>query len=417
MSSGADMERIVLVLGKNYSTPLGVIRSLGKAGYTVEMLYISRKVSEADILKSSRYLHRLVTVDEEKDEKAIDALTHAFDTEKYQYILFPTDDYSASLIDRFQAVLESRYLMPHVIGDSVTRLMDKSVQSRLARETGFRTAKEWTVSLSDTPVRIPEDIEFPCFIKPLISAKGGKLGISRCSDRKELKSHLAEMQRTDPDRYVIIQEYLNIIREYTIGGVCSDQQIYIPATIRKLQIAQYNRGITLSGELADNETIADCFDLVVSYLKKVRYVGMFDFEVLETDKGFYFGELNLRCGGPSYSYFLAGANLPATAVEVICGGKLDDGKAEIRLGRPFINNKVAWEDYSNLFMSEKQLQQIISEIPDSLLSDTDDPEPERTFSEMMPNRYRKHRHRQIIKKFIPKALLRFYLDAKQQKHQ
>lgn len=407
------MSQRVLVLGKNYSTPLGVIRSLGKAGFSVDMLYISRKTKEAEILRACKYLDRLIIIDEENDKKVIKALLEESRNRQEKTVIFPTDDYSASFIDRCNPQLQNLFLMPHAIADSVTRLMDKSVQSKLAREIGFQTAREWIVDLSRSPVVLPENIPYPCFVKPLVSAKGGKVGIAKCDNREDLEETIIAMQRRDPQRSVMIQEYLHIIQEYTIGGVCQDQRVFIPAVIRKIQIAQYNKGITLSGVLVENTELADCLDQIYEYLQSVHYVGMFDFEVLLTDKGFYFGEMNYRCGGPSYAYFLGGVNLPAMAVETICARSVPlTVNHDIRYGETFLNLKVAWEDYANLFISKKELKKIIEEKSTTLLTDDADPEPLAVFNSMMPKRYSAFRRKRILKKtvkrFIPKRLIDHY---------
>ena len=41
------------------------------------------------------------------------------------------------------------------------------------------------------------------------------------------------MQARLKERSVLVQEFLNIQEEYTIGGVCNDQDVYIPAIIKK----------------------------------------------------------------------------------------------------------------------------------------------------------------------------------------
>ena len=404
------MEKRILVLGKNYSTPLGVIRSLGKAGYTVDMLYISKKVNEAEIVKASRFLSRLVIVDEEKDEKVLAALMKEFSAEENDYLLFPTDDYSASFIDRYAEQLKG-YRMQRVLEDSVTRLMDKSVQNALARELGFLTPKEWILSLEDAAAEIPAEVPFPCFLKPMISAKGGKLGIRKCETREELEEGLRYMREKEPHRSVLIQEFLNIKREYTIGGICNDQKVYIPAVICKTRIAQYNRGVTLSGILISNKKLS-CMREVEEYLRRVRFVGMFDLEILETEEGFYFGELNLRCGGPSYAYYLGGINLPEMTAELIYNGVFRPEGRKVVLGEQFLNNKVVWEDYANRFISKGKRKALYEQIPLTLLYDEEDPEPEEVFDRIMPAVYCKKRFKLGIKKKIPTKLLKIYQTKK-----
>ena len=404
------MAQRVLVLGKNYSTPLGVVRSLAKTGYTVDVLYIYGDKNAVPILKASRYISRLVVVNEKNDRKVLETLQRDFNGEENDYLLFPTDDYSASFIDRYKDKLQA-YHMPYVKEDSVTRLMDKTVQNALAKEVGFQTPKEWIVPLDEKPLSIPEDIPYPCFIKPKVSAKGGKLGIRKCETRQELEEGLAYMQEKEPQGCVLIQEFLKIKREYTIDGVCNDQEVYIPAVIYKTGIAQYNKGVTLSGTMIRNNKL-ECIPMIEDYLRKVRYVGMFDIEILETDEGYYFGELNFRCGGPGYAYFLGGVNLPKMTADLFFEGEFRTGSETVVPGTKFLNNKVVWEDYANLFISKKKLKKLYLQFPKTLLSDEEDPEPEKVFDRIMPGVFRKKRIKLMVKRFVPKKALQVYRKRK-----
>ena len=48
-----------IVLGWNYSTSLGVVRSLGMAGYTVDLYFVAKTVGSSRITASSKYLRRV----------------------------------------------------------------------------------------------------------------------------------------------------------------------------------------------------------------------------------------------------------------------------------------------------------------------------------------------------------------------
>ena len=303
------MKANVVVLGKNYSTPLGVARSLAKADYRVEVLYIATHAGDSKIVASCKYIDRLVEIVGRHDQEVIDALTERFAEEGQKKVLFPTDDYTASLIDRYSNVLQDRFLLPHVVSGTVTQSMDKSVQSVLAKKAGLHTATEWVVSLDTDDIAIPEGIVFPCFVKPMVSAMGGKSELEKCESLQALQNKLVKMRTRQRDRSVLIQEFLNIRQEYTIGGVCNDQEIVLPAIIKKSVVARHNRGVTLQGTIVENDELSEYLSTIIGFLKSVRFVGMFDMEVLMTDKGLYFGELNLRAGGPSYSYFHSGVNL------------------------------------------------------------------------------------------------------------
>ena len=390
----------VIVLGKNYLTPLGIIRALAKAGYTVELLYIASKKGDSSIAEASKYLSRVVEIVGRNDQAVFNALVSMFASEGTKNVLFPTDDYTASLIDHFRDALKGMFYMPYIIEGSVSEMMNKSIQANIAQKCGLKTAKEWVVSLNTDRISIPNNIIFPCFVKPLVSALGRKSELEKCENYQALETKLYKMQSVFKERSVLVQEFLNIQKEYTIGGVCNDQVIFLPAVIEKSMIAQHNRGITLSGKVIDPNEISEALPLIVTFLKRVRYVGMFDMEILKTDKGIFFGELNLRCGGPSYSYFRCGINLPKYTIQAILHQKFDESSDKVKLNQRFFNNKAAWEDYMDGYISNSDIKNLYKDCEISLLTDESDPDPEKMFNKVMKPYYQQRRLKHKIKKLI-----------------
>lgn len=378
------MQKEVVVLGKNQLITLGVIRSLAKAGYSVGLLYVAQKKGDSKVPAASKYVNKTVELVQCSDEAIVDALLREFDYKDTRAVLFPTDDYTALLIDRFRVKLGDKYDIPHIINGSVAEIMDKSCQGQLAKECGVRTPIEWTVSLDTDEISIPDDMVYPCFVKPLVSALSTKNELSKCENFQELKAILGKMQNRLRERSVLIQEFLNVQREYTIGGVCNDQEVFIPAIIRKDIVAQKSRGVTLQGKVVDKNLIAEDLPPIINFLKHIRFVGMFDLEVMVTDHGLYFCELNLRCGGPSYAYFKSGVNLPELAVCAMTHNTFDASRFQLRFDKSFYNNKCAWDDYANGYLNRAAFKTITSECDFSLISDDgDDPVPERRFKRMI----------------------------------
>ena len=382
---------------KNYLTLLGVIRSLGKAGYHIQMIFISSRREEANILKASKYSSTIIVLDSPDDEILLSTLEEMATNKDNQTALFPTDDYSVSFIDRFQESLKVKYLFPHAIKKSITEMMDKRTQCQMAKQAGFNVVDGSVILLKEKPYPIPLSITFPCFIKPVLSSKGGKTGIGKCDCREDLEKALDKMRNRDQEGEAYIQEYLNIKQEYTIGGICCDQQVFIPAVIRKDIIAKHNKGVTLKGVLVSNNELLECFDAILKYLRLTRYIGMFDMEILKTDKGFYFGEMNFRCGGPSYAYTHAGVNLPQIAVEVINNEHMDEQENNITLGESFVNNKVIWEDYSENILKMYEIRRICRNTDYFLLCDSNDKEPEKYFDKLKRKYILKHKKKKLKK--------------------
>jgi len=376
----------VTVLSRNYSTGLGIIRSLGAAGFTVDLVASVKKSGSSIIAASSRYVRsntevKLSALQEDKGETLLEKLIELGCTREMS-VLFPADDFTASVMDRFRDRLEQYYIMPYVEngkpGDML-HLMDKNVQAGFAREAGLLTPREWAVSLRGE-IEIPEDMVYPCFVKPLESVTGYKTEMARCDSAEELDSHLAEMQRFYRDREVLVQEFLNIDREYDFSGVCLNQEIIIPAIIEKTHIAQHERGVTMAGRLINPDILGPELEKVKTMLRLFRYTGMFDMEFNLCGDKLYFNEVNLRSGGPNYSYFLNGANLPALLVDELLEGKHDSGDEDVReFGKSFVYEKTAWEEYINGCISRKERDEAIADADYTLLADENDPQPGKVF--------------------------------------
>lgn len=403
---------LVVVLSRNYSTGLSVIRSLGAAGYTVDLVASAHRRGTSEIAASSKYVRNSVEVVSRKvkdgaDTGLLDELLKYEGLYSDKPVLFPTDDYTTSIIDLNRSILEKHFIMPTIVGGGngcLTTCMDKTVQGEMAKKVGLLTPKEWIFSLEEEII-IPEDMVYPCFCKPIESVTGYKKEMKVCNDEAELKSHLNRLRRIFAKRSILVQEFLEIDNEIDLSGVCLDQEIIIPAIIKKTNVAQYEKGVTLAGKVVPFEEIEDIKENVISMLKEFHYVGMFDMELNIVGDKIYFNEVNLRSGGPNYSYFMSGVNLPALYVKEALGEKHTSEEEKVSsYGKSFIYEKVAWEDYMNGFMTKKELNECISNADIKLLCNDEDPEPGKLFMKKMKKTAFRKKLRKV-KKRIKKTIV------------
>lgn len=367
----------IIVLGRNYSSSLGALRSLGKAGHCVELIYIAFR-KDGNVVSCCKYLSGYAEVSQES--QVLDAIRAKASPEKA--VLFPTDDHTAELIDRNRVELSENFILPFMDNGDLDRqieyYMDKTVQQEIARAYGLKTAKTWIVDLTLVGTLIPEDMVYPCFVKPLVSANGGKGDIGRCDSPEALQNKLSALQARGRES-VMIQEYLDIVQEYVINGVCQNQTVLIPGVIRKTKVAKNNKGVTLSGVLEANDTLpCGVLESVVKVMQAFHYTGAFDFELNMVGGELYFGEVNFRIGGPNYIYTLCGANIPDLTVRALQGEVIGMPEAVV-LGKSFVNDKVLWEDYLAHFITWKEVQRCRQSVDYSLTTDQDDPLPGKRF--------------------------------------
>lgn len=380
---------LVIVLARNYSTGLGVIRSLGQAGYTVDLLASVYKPGDMAVAAASRYLRRTVTV-VEKNVKEISATGSQAILEKLmEYagkypqkpVLFPTDDYTASVVDNFKTILQQHFVLPHIVNGadgSVPKAMGKNFQSQLAHLAGLNVPREWTVNLQD--IAVPQDMVYPCFCKPCESISGYKNEMKKCDSPQQLQSHLEAMAKSYSKRSVLVQEFLQIDGEYDMSGLCLDDIIIIPAVIKKTRVAQFEKGVTVAGAVVSTDVLGDAMEKIKNMLRQYHFVGMFDMELNIVDGELYFNEVNLRSGGPSYAYFECGVNLPHILVQYLCGSKeVANVDYPAQCDKNLVYEKVAWEEYIHGFISRAELDKLLNKSHIKLIYNKYDTAPQRLF--------------------------------------
>ena len=410
-------KNLVVVLSRNYATGLSVIRSLGSAGYTVDLVASAFRKGKSEIARCSKYVRNSVEIVSRKvkdgnDVEFLDELLKYGDMELgYKPVLFPTDDYTASVMDLNRNALSEIFIMPEIIGGgegSMTVHMSKIVQSELAKRAGIPTPLEWTIPLDNPEIEIPSDMVYPCFVKPVESITGYKKEMARCNSEEELYRHLNRLRRKFANRSVLVQEFLEIDNEIDFSGICFDDKIIIPAIIKKTNVAQYEKGVTLSGKLVPFEEIGDLQDKIIKMMQSFHYFGMFDFELAISGDKVYFNEVNLRSGGPNYSYFKSGVNLPELFVKEAYGEPHTPEEEKIdEYNKTFIYEKIAWEDHIKGFMSKKELKECIDNSDITLLRDEQDPLPYEYFSKEI-KRAKRRRFKNKIKKTVKRTIKSIY---------
>ena len=116
-----ESKPLVVVLSRNYSTGLSVVRSLGAAGYTVDLVASSFKEGNAKIVACSKYIRKSVEVvtkniKEGADDPQLLSALLKYEGEEEKPVLFPTDDYTTSIMDQHRSELEKVFIMPTIVG-------------------------------------------------------------------------------------------------------------------------------------------------------------------------------------------------------------------------------------------------------------------------------------------------------------
>lgn len=387
-----EKKPLVVVLSRSYTPALGVIYGLGKAGFSIELVYIASQKGDSVIASCSKYVKKTIEHIGKDTESIVELLVKEYKSRTEQLVLFPTDDFTTSVIDSNSDKLSSIFKMPHVRGNCeglIVNLMSKDVQLSLAKKKKLRTPQTLNVYLpKDGEIIIPNEIRYPCFLKPAKSIEGRKREMKRCDTQAELFSALKKMRDTRSERIVLIQDYLNDIDEYLIPGVAFDSEVYIPSLLRRIYVGQFHRGVTIVGEVCNIDMLGEMADYLRAFVRELHFTGLFSFDLVKSGDDFYFSEINLRCPGTIYALPGIGINLPVMAVEAIMGKHLRIPLNDIRFGERFLYERVAWDEYFNGYRSERDLKSYYKIANFNLIENSFDPKPGMEFKKAMLNKKR-----------------------------
>lgn len=307
----------VIVFGNDHTNSVGVIQSLGKAGYkSVGLLYGAK----TDLVISSKYTSSIITASD--PQACIDKLLETCFDSDVRIPIIATCDMAALILERNVDLLKERFIFEHSVHYSLEYLSKKENQVRLAEEAGFNVPKTW--NLKDSKF-IPDDVCYPCLIKPLVSCEGAKSDIRVCKTKEELEYNLNTLNCT---KNVLLQQYIERDYEISILG-CSltTGKCIIPVIENKLTLYPKYVGLEC---LANMQPLEDY--VIKSNIKNIiastGYVGLFSVEMMhcKANGKFYFTEINLRNDGADAFVTKYGANLPLNHVEDLTGLPLTEQK-------------------------------------------------------------------------------------------
>lgn len=309
--------KIAIVFGNDHTNSVGVIQSLGKAGYKSIGLLFGNK---SGFVVSSKHTIKVITA---KDAQAcIDKLLKSTLTNKGKIPIIACCDTAALTLEKNADRLKERFLFEYAINYSLDFLAKKENQVRLATEAGFNVPNSWNLRDSKD---IPDDITYPCIIKPLVSCEGAKSDIRVCRTKTELEKNLRTLGHT---KNVLLQQYID--RDYEISilgcGLTSNKCV-IPVIENKLTLYPKYVGLECLVNMQPLEE-SPIKTNIENLISSIGYVGLFSVEMMhcKDDDKFYFTEINLRNDGAEAFVTKYGANLPLNHIEDILGLPLSEQK-------------------------------------------------------------------------------------------
>lgn len=374
----------VVVMGRNYTSLLGMARAVGVAGCEVYLVKTAKKVPgvfsprRLSSETKSKYVKKTFYSVEPNREALVNLLLKQF-SKNGNVILLPVDDYTASTVDMYQDKLKPYFLFPHVKNGSITQLMDKGFQKKMAKKAGLCVAEGWIAEVSNGQFSLPEGITYPCFTKPQISFLGNKVFMKRCDSEADLTKLLSDvaLQRNCP---ILIEEFIEIEKEYGIVGFSNGTDIIMPALTDKIVIGNgKHKGVTVVGQLFPMERYSRLKEQLQTLMRQTHFVGVFDIDLYENGGRIYFNELNLRMGAFGYAIMCAGINLPKMLIDTLLGNPTVEQNITLKREIKCLSDKVNLEDFSDGYIDWKEYKKRVQTADFRFLPNSDDPRPYRYF--------------------------------------
>ena len=292
------MRRIIVIGGGRHHNALGVIRSLGEAGFAVELITVG---NGGAYIANSKYVTKhhalrnwtdIVTTLNERSIKVCE-----------KECVISCADPATEQLNLHLDELDKRYIIPGVPQQScIVSLMDKTTMIAMAAQQGIKAPQIWS---------LPADrqrVTFPCITKSYVSSHGVKSDIIICRESSELDTFMKN--NTDE---VFVQEYIDKEEEVQFIG-CSlrgGEEVIIPGMTRILR-SQPN---TNTGFLEYGPITPIYFNTIKqskAYIRECNYSGLFSIEFMRgRDNQIWFLEINFRNDGNAWCVTKAGINLPA----------------------------------------------------------------------------------------------------------
>lgn len=318
MSSHIHKKPIAIVMGRNYTSRLGMIRAAGTAGCDVVVIQTEhKKPLLRPIDSSSKYVVARQFIPE-PDREGLIRLIQSYKSDGDKPVLLPTDDYTAATIDMNLDSLRDDFLLPHVNNEqgAVVRLMDKSLQKKIALEAGMNVAREWICEWHDDHYVIPSDVSYPCFTKPQLSSQGHlKKYQKKCNTPQELERLLHSVEKFFHGP-ILVEDYHEISSEYAVVGLSLKDQCLIPSVI---EMKDSFHGITAIGTLTPISRIPSMKECLSDFMRRTQLTGLFDIDMYESGGKLYFNELNVRFGANGFALSNSVVNLPGLFLHNLLG--------------------------------------------------------------------------------------------------
>lgn len=394
----------VIIIGHGSTSRLGIVRSVAALEADITLIAIVqprrflRKLDQSRIFDCySKYVSHCYYLWGNDGEGLRKILFDHCLCSGQKAVLIPDCDFAVSWVDSNMELLSDHFVFPHIYHTAglVNYWMDKSVQKVLARDVGLNVAQSVTVDVSVQPATISNKVNYPVFTKALLSLNGGKQLFRRCDTIQQLQDQIDKARNIGVGK-LLVEQYLDIEKEYAVVGFSDGQRVVIPGVIEFLQYSQSHFGVALKGCIRPVDGMEDLMERFSNFVLRMGFVGVFDIDFFYATGKYWFGEMNLRFGGSGYAATCMGVNLPAMLVRHLLGMQTEKVPERILSTATFVNERMALDDWYRNCITTSDYHQLTQSTDISFVNDPADLRPQRIFNRV----WHQFRMRRFIRNVI-----------------
>ena len=337
-----------IVVGESSVIRLCTARAIGAAGFSVDIIRIGGE--KGKLLKAPdffcKYVDNYFYFDETGSVSLPDFLVEKYKGCDQKPVLFTLSDKTTHIIDEERSRLGDFFLFAHLKNDgSLSDLMDKHFMKQQAESVGLSVVKGWPIAYDGSDFIIPEDIQYPCFVKGLYSYWNSKAIQRKCENREELVA-LSQSCKSIYPHPLYAEEYEEIEKEMGIMGLCDGEALVIPAKTELVMMGEgANHGVSILGRVMPLSEKEEIKKKIEDLVKKLGYVGIFNIDFMVSNGKAFFVELNLRYATYGYGIYRTGVNIPLLFIGVLNNRMILPSSNRIEEECIYLNEEVA---YSNI---------------------------------------------------------------------
>jgi predicted ATP-grasp superfamily ATP-dependent carboligase len=320
------MQVPVVLLGANFYTALGAIRSLGRrkvpvyaldyhfpTAYALSSKYVTKKILCPDINKGDEALsHFLVEMGKEFSERPV---------------LMATADSYALMISRNARELSQYYRFPELPEGLLEKIIDKKGLSELAAEHGLSAPQTFIAGNGADLEMIATEINYPCIIKPALSHKFVRIFRQKClfaNNRNELVAALEKAR--SGNLVVMVQEVIPGFDDcmYVFDAyINAEGRATHTFTAQKLRQFPINFGSSTLTHHCYDQTLAETG---LDYMEKLGYRGYGEIEFKKHPENgrYYMIEINARLSTLNILFDMCGVEFTYAMYRDLIGDPLPD---------------------------------------------------------------------------------------------